>query len=311
MTAGDGATDAHPPSTHGPLPSRTILNNGSVTASDETLPAGPPLFGEGARARHVGRASGPRAHGRQRPGQRLRPPARARHPRQGRTAHHPQPLVVRPARGHPEPPCRPAMRPIPDAVAGRAMLVKALDMYPIECVVRGYLAGSAWAEYQAAAASAASRCPTGCSSATGCRSRSSLPRSRRRWASTTRTSPSSAPRNSSAPVASELRELSLTAYSRAAAIAEARGILLADTKFEFGADRDTGVTHWPTRCSPPTRRRYWDAEDGPPAPAAELRQADRAQLAGGALGQDRARRPAAASTSWSRPPRAIGSSSSA
>ena len=37
---------------------------------------------------------------------------------------------------------------IPDAVAGRTMLVKALDMYPIECVVRGYLAGSAWAEYQ-------------------------------------------------------------------------------------------------------------------------------------------------------------------
>ena len=39
---------------------------------------------------------------------------------------------------------------IPDAVAGRAMLVKALDMYPIECVVRGYVAGSAWVEYQKA-----------------------------------------------------------------------------------------------------------------------------------------------------------------
>ena len=40
---------------------------------------------------------------------------------------------------------------VPDAVKGRAMLVKALDMYPIECVVRGYLAGSAWAEYQTTA----------------------------------------------------------------------------------------------------------------------------------------------------------------
>ena len=84
------------------------------------------------------------------------------HPRQGRAADHAQPVVVRPARRrrrrarHPEPsradhvlgPTTRRASLIPAEVAGRAMLVQSLEMLPIECVVRGYLTGSGWAEYQ-------------------------------------------------------------------------------------------------------------------------------------------------------------------
>ena len=87
---------------------------------------------------------------------------------------------------------------VPEEVVERAMRVRRLEMYPIECVVRGYLSGSGWKEYHSPARSAGSSCPPGCSSPTGCRSRSSPRRPRPRSATTTRTSTSSAPPRSSA-----------------------------------------------------------------------------------------------------------------
>jgi phosphoribosylaminoimidazole-succinocarboxamide synthase len=133
--------------------------------------------------------------------------------------------------------------PIPPSVAGRAMLVKTLDMFPIECVVRGYLAGSAWTEYQSTGRICGVPLPEGL----GFGDRLPEP---------IYTPAFKAPMGEhdenitfertvelvGADTAHALRELSLEAYSRAAEIAEARGILLADTKFEFGADTSTGLS---------------------------------------------------------------------
>lgn len=148
---------------------------------------------------------------------------------------------------------------IPDAVAGRAMLAKTLDMFPIECVVRGYLAGSAWAEYQQSRSICGVELPEGLAFG----DRLPEPIYTPAW---------KAPQGQHdenitfertvelvGPVAEELRRLSLEVYSRAAAIAEAHGILLADTKFEFGADRTTGVTTLADEVLTSDSSRYWDA----------------------------------------------------
>jgi len=121
------------------------------------------------------------------------------------------------------------------SLAGRSMLVRRCEMVPVECVVRGYLAGSGWKDYQAQGSICGVRLPT------GLRQADRLP------------APIFTP-TTKAPVgvhdegmrfddvvamvggerAEEVRDLSLEVYRRAAAHAEARGILLADTKFELG-----------------------------------------------------------------------------
>ncbi len=130
---------------------------------------------------------------------------------------------------------------IPAAVAGRAMLVRTLYMLPIECVVRGYLAGSAWAEYQAGGSVCGVALPAGLSFGD-------------RLPHPIFTPAFKAPMGEhdenitfertgeivGADAAEVLRALSLDIYSRAAAIAEERGLILADTKFEFGTDVATG-----------------------------------------------------------------------
>ena len=73
-------------------------------------------------------------------------------------------------------------------VRGRSMLVKRLKPLPIEAVVRGYLAGSGWKEYQQRGRYAASRCPLACGRRPDCASRSSRQRRRQKLERTTRTS---------------------------------------------------------------------------------------------------------------------------
>ena len=130
---------------------------------------------------------------------------------------------------------------VPDAVAGRAMLVRTLEMFPIECVVRGYLAGSAWTEYQASGSVCGIDLPAGLSFGD-------------RLPHPIFTPAFKAPMGEhdenitfertaelvGAETAETLRAMSLDIYSRAVAIAEERGLILADTKFEFGADASPG-----------------------------------------------------------------------
>jgi phosphoribosylaminoimidazole-succinocarboxamide synthase len=149
---------------------------------------------------------------------------------------------------------------IPAEVSGRAMLVKPLDMFPIECVVRGYLTGSGWAEYQASRSVCGIPLPDGLSNG----DRLPEPLYTPAWKaplgehdeniSFERTVELVGPE-----IAEELRRLSLQVYSRASAIAEQRGVIIADTKFEFGADRATGEITLADEVLTSDSSRYWDA----------------------------------------------------
>jgi len=149
---------------------------------------------------------------------------------------------------------------IPDAVQGRSMLVRSLDMQPIECVVRGYLTGSGWAEYQAEGTVCGIPLPEGLNDGD-------------RLPEPLYTPAFKAPMGEhdenitfersvelvGAETATALRDLSLEIYRRASATAEARGLILADTKFEFGYD-DDGVLTLADEVLTSDSSRYWDAE---------------------------------------------------
>ena len=150
---------------------------------------------------------------------------------------------------------------IPDAVAGRAMLARTLDMFPIECVVRGYLSGSGWIEYQQ------SQSVCGVPLPAGLRDGDRLPEPI--YTPAYKAQLGEHDENISfdrtvelvgAEVAEALRSLSLDVFGRASAIAEKRGVILADTKFEFGANRDNGVITLADEVLTSDSSRYWDAE---------------------------------------------------
>lgn len=152
-----------------------------------------------------------------------------------------------------------AVELIPPAVAGRAMIVASLDMQPIECVVRGYLTGSGWAEYADAGTVCNIPLPA------GLRNGDRLPEPL--FTPAFKAPMGEHDENISfertvelvgAETAEELRALSLEVYARAAATAEARGLILADTKFEFGRD-DEGRLVLADEVLTPDSSRYWDA----------------------------------------------------
>lgn len=149
---------------------------------------------------------------------------------------------------------------IPDAVADRAMLAQSLEMLPIECVVRGYITGSGWAEYQESGTVCGIPLPAGLQNGD-------------RLPEPLFTPAYKAPMGEhdenitfekvvelvGAERAAELRDTSLAIYARAAAIAEEKGLILADTKFEFGTDAD-GVLRLADEVLTSDSSRYWDAD---------------------------------------------------
>lgn len=158
---------------------------------------------------------------------------------------------------------------VPEAVRGRALLVEALDMVPVECVARGYLTGSAWAQYQSLGAVCGIALPK------GLRDGDRLPEP-------LFTPAIKAPlgehdlnveldtiaRLHGRDLADRLRDLTVVLYTRAADIAAARGLLLADTKFEFGF-RSDGTLVLADEALTPDSSRFWDAaawEPGRPPP---------------------------------------------
>jgi phosphoribosylaminoimidazole-succinocarboxamide synthase len=151
--------------------------------------------------------------------------------------------------------------PIPAEVADRAMLVAPLDMFPIECVVRGYLVGSGWVEYQASGTVCGIPLPAGLSSGDKLPEPIYTPAFKAELGdhdeniTYERTVELVGPE-----IAAQLRDLSLTIYSRAAEIAASHGVILADTKFEFGADRATGEITLADEVLTSDSSRFWDAE---------------------------------------------------
>jgi len=145
-------------------------------------------------------------------------------------------------------------------VAGRSMLVKRLKPLPVEAVVRGYLAGSGWKEYQQSQSVCGVKLPAGLKNA------SKLP------------APIYTPAGKAAAgdhdenitfeqtvavvgldLATRMRDISIALYKAASAIALPKGIIIADTKFEFGLDSDGTLTLMDEVLTPDSSR-FWPAE---------------------------------------------------
>ncbi|HAT1243919.1 phosphoribosylaminoimidazolesuccinocarboxamide synthase [Corynebacterium striatum] len=149
---------------------------------------------------------------------------------------------------------------IPEEVLGRAMVVKKLDMLPFECVARGYLTGSGLKEYQESGTVCGIELPEGLSEA------SRLPEPI--FTPATKAEQGEHDENVSFDAvvaklgkerAEELRAATLRIYSEAARIAEEKGIILADTKFEFGLD-ENGTLILADEVLTPDSSRYWPAD---------------------------------------------------
>jgi len=127
-----------------------------------------------------------------------------------------------------------AVRRHKSVLKGRSMLVKKAKPFPVECVARGYLAGSGWKDYQATGAVCGHKLPPGMKQAEKLPRPIFTPATKATTGHDENIDFKSAMKILGKKVAEELRRRTLDLYSKAAAHAERKGILLADTKFEFG-----------------------------------------------------------------------------
>lgn len=146
---------------------------------------------------------------------------------------------------------------------GRAMLVRRANRIDVECVVRGYLTGSGYQEYSKSGAVCGVRLPDGLANGARLPHPIFTPATKSASGHDQNTTFGEVSRLVGAPLAERLRELSLALYSHAAAHAESRGLLLADTKFEFGVAREeTGdALILIDEALTPDSSRYWDAAE--------------------------------------------------
>jgi phosphoribosylaminoimidazole-succinocarboxamide synthase len=147
---------------------------------------------------------------------------------------------------------------VPAIVKGRATVAKKLEMFPIECVVRGYISGSGWKEYQESQTICGIALPEGLTFG------AKLPEPIFTPAFKAELGEHDENITFERVIeligeehANELRDLSIKIFNRASALAEKAGLILADTKFEFGTDPATGVTTLGDEVLTPDSSRFW------------------------------------------------------
>lgn len=146
---------------------------------------------------------------------------------------------------------------------GRSMIVRRTEPLPIECVVRGYLAGSGLKDYRATGAVCGLPLPPGLVESARLPEPIFTPATKAESGHDENISYERAVELVGAGVAAQARELSLALYRQAAAFAERRGIILADTKFEFGLT-DAGDLLLIDEMMTPDSSRYWPADEYAP-----------------------------------------------
>jgi phosphoribosylaminoimidazole-succinocarboxamide synthase len=154
---------------------------------------------------------------------------------------------------------------VPEEVAERAMRVRRLEMYPVECVVRGYLSGSAWVDYQATGGICDIRLQEGLTESARLPVPIFTPATKAATGHDENISFAEMASIVGAELAVWLRDTSLTLYLQAAEHARSRGILLADTKFEFGLIDGKPVLIDEV-CTPDSSR-FWSVDDYEPGRA--------------------------------------------
>ncbi len=154
---------------------------------------------------------------------------------------------------------------VPDEVAGRALRVRKLEMYPVECVARGYITGSGWKEYKATGSVCGIELPAGLSES------DKLPEPI--FTPATKAEVGDHDENidferaveliGDRALMEQLRHTTLELYSHARDHAAERGIIIADTKFEFGASPGAEVVLGDEVLTPDSSR-FWPADDYEP-----------------------------------------------
>lgn len=132
----------------------------------------------------------------------------------------------------------PALRPHTEELAGRAMLCARTDVYPVECVVRGYLSGSAWKEYNAAGTLAGEPLPEGLAESAELEIPVFSPATKADEGHDENITVAAMESIVGARAAAELERLTRLVYEFGRGVAAAHAIIIADTKFEFGYARD-------------------------------------------------------------------------
>jgi phosphoribosylaminoimidazole-succinocarboxamide synthase len=150
---------------------------------------------------------------------------------------------------------------VPDAVRGSAMLVERLEMFPVECVVRGYITGSGWKDYQATGAVCGVELPSGLAESERLPEPIFTPATKAEIGDHDENVDfdRAAEIVGDRALLEELRSISLEVYARAAEHAAGRGILLADTKLELGRDREGRIVLGDEVVTPDSSR-FWPAD---------------------------------------------------
>ena len=155
-----------------------------------------------------------------------------------------------------------------DDLAGRTMIGRACRVLPVECVVRGYLEGSGWAEYQMTQSVCGIALPAGLTQCAKLPEPIFTPATKAEQGEHDENIDFAAAANTLGDdMAARLRNTSLAIYSAAAEHAAERGIILADTKFEFGIDEATGDLLLIDEALTPDSSRFWPAEGFEPGHA--------------------------------------------
>jgi phosphoribosylaminoimidazole-succinocarboxamide synthase len=153
---------------------------------------------------------------------------------------------------------------VPREARGRGMVVHKLEMLPVECVVRGYLSGSGWKDYQATQAVCGIDLPAGLRESDKLPEPIFTPATKAQEGHDENIDFEGAVELiGDRDLAERLRELSIAVYQYAADHARDRGIILADTKFEFGLDADGTLTLGDEVCTPDSSR-FWPADQYEP-----------------------------------------------
>jgi len=159
----------------------------------------------------------------------------------------------------------PPFRAYREQLAGRAMLVKKTQPLPIECVVRGYLSGSGWKEYQAEGKVCGITLPAGLRESEKLPEPIFTPATKASTGHDENIPFERAAEMLGKPLAEKVRAVSLDIYNHAAAYAAPRGVLLADTKFEFGLLGEELI--WIDEALTPDSSRFWPAAQYKPGGA--------------------------------------------
>lgn len=160
-----------------------------------------------------------------------------------------------------------ALQKYADQLRGRSMIVQRADMFPVECVVRGYISGSAWKEYKATGKVCGIELPAGLKESEAFPEPIFTPATKAVSGHDENISFARMCEIVGTEASSHLRELTLRIYKKAAAYARQRGIIIADTKFEFGRTAK-GITLADEVLTPDSSR-FWPADKYSPGRSQE------------------------------------------